>query len=103
MARGSILQNDKVCVFCREVLRLENTTDLHKHHIFGGSRRTTSDKNGFWIWLCADHHDMSDAGIHFNRKMDLCAKRACQRAYEAKHSHEEFMALIGRNYLDVVA
>ena len=92
MAR-SIICNEKRCVKCGTY------SDIHKHHIYGGSRRSTSEKYGFWMYLCADHHDMSDAGIHFNAKFDQKAKAYCQQRFEAKHSHAEFMALIGRNYI----
>jgi hypothetical protein len=31
--------------------------------------------------------------------VDLLLKRLCQAVYEIDHSREEFMELIGRNYL----
>jgi len=41
-------------------------------------------------------------GVHGKEghNIDLWLKRACQRAYEQEYSREEFMELIGRNYLD---
>ena len=51
------------------------------------------------IWCCARHHNMSDEGIHFNKELDLEVKRDFQREYEKTHTREEFMSLIGRNYL----
>jgi hypothetical protein len=42
---------------------------------------------------------MSNDGVHFNRELDLKLKRACQAKYEETHSREEFIALIGRNYI----
>lgn len=89
----SIICNNKCCVKCG------SERDIHKHHIYGGSRRHTSEKHGFWMYLCAAHHNMSDAGIHFDADFDLKAKQYCQRKFEATHSHEEFMAIIGRNYI----
>ena len=38
-------------------------------------------------------------GIHFNKDVDMEVKRECQRRYEENHTREEFMELIGRNYL----
>lgn len=43
---------------------------------------------------------MSDKGIHFDKEFDLKVKRECQREYEKTHTRQEFMSLIGRNYLD---
>lgn len=43
---------------------------------------------------------MSDAGVHFDRALDLYLKREQQREYEKTHSREDFMRLIGKNYQD---
>lgn len=43
---------------------------------------------------------MSDAGVHFNRELDLHLKREQQREYEQTHSRRDFMRLIGKNYLE---
>jgi DNA-directed RNA polymerase len=44
-------------------------------------------------------HNMSDQGIHFNHELDLYWKRKCQAKFEETHSREEFIRLVGRNYL----
>lgn len=90
----SIMQTEKVCYKCKTPL------GLHLHHIYEGANRRISDRNGFTIYLCGKHHNLSNDGIHFNKEYDLCVKRECQRRYEESHSREEFMKLIGRNYLD---
>ena len=89
----SILQTEKVCYITGR------TDNLHKHHIFGGSNRKKSEANGFYVYLIPELHNMSDAGVHFNKKLDMQLKRDCQRKYEETHSREEFMHLIGRNFL----
>lgn len=89
----SILQETKECYITG------STTALHKHHIFAGSRRKTSDKNGFWVWLRWDWHNGADYGVHFNKVLDLKLKQECQEEFEKTHSREEFMRLIGKNYL----
>ena len=91
---NSILQPEKECFITHR------TWGLHKHHIFGGPNRQISEKNGFFIWLIPQLHNMSDEGIHFNKEFDLRVKRLCQAEYEKTHTRDEFMALIGRNYLD---
>ena len=73
--------------------------DLHLHHIFYGSNRKVSDKNGFVVWLCAKHHNMSDEGVHFDKTLDYYIKRKCQIEYEKAHTREEFIELIGKSYL----
>ncbi len=91
----SIMQTEKACYLT------DRTDNLHKHHIFfGHGNRSISDKNGFWVWLTADRHNMTIDSVHHNKALDLMLKIECQKEYEKTHSREEFMALIGRNYLD---
>ena len=91
----SILQNEKECFITHA------THGLHKHHIYPGyGTRQICEREGFYIWLIPPLHNMSDEGIHFNKGFDLYVKRECQRKYEETHTREEFMQLIGRNYLD---
>lgn len=89
----SILQEEHECYITGA------TTGLHKHHIYYGPHRKCSDKNGFWVYLRYDWHNGSNYGVHFNHVLDLRLKQACQEKYEETHSHADFMALIGRNYL----
>lgn len=92
----SIIQNEKKCYFCGA------EHPIHKHHIFAGSNRNRSEENGFVAYVCAYHHNLGGNGkcVHQCREMDLQLKRDCQAKYEEEHSREEFMALIGKNYLD---
>lgn len=91
----SVIQKRKECYVCG------TTYGLHSHHCFEGSyRRKMSEANGFKVWLCAKHHNMSNEGVHFNKDLDLMIKRDCQREYERTHSREDFILLVGRNYLD---
>ena len=89
----SILQNDKACWYTG------TTHDLHKHHIFGGSNRKHSEKYGLWVWLHPDLHNMSDAGVHYDKTKDIELKQIAQTAFEAKYSREEFMRIFGRSWL----
>ena len=90
----SILQHEKECFVTHR------RYGLHKHHIYGGPNRRISEENGFYIYLIPELHNMSDEGIHFNKEFDLRIKRLCQAEFEKTHTRAEFMALIGRNYLD---
>lgn len=75
------------------------TKNLHRHHVYGGSNRKISDKEGFVVDLCFEHHNGSDKGVHFNPKLDLHIKQVFQKEYEKNHTRDEFIKLIGRNYL----
>lgn len=76
------------------------TQTLHKHHIFYGTgNRQLSEQYGMTCMLCANHHNMSDVGVHFNKKNDLAVKRFAQRKFEAEYGHDLFMQVFGRNYL----
>jgi hypothetical protein len=91
----SIMSTDKRCFVCG------STQNIHLHHVFFGTGlRKISDDNGFTCYLCGHHHNQSKIGVHNNRELDLILKRRCQKIYETYHTREEFMQLIGRNYLD---
>jgi hypothetical protein len=91
----SIIQKERRCYLCHR------ESSLHKHHIyFGRGNRTISEKNGFTVFLCAEHHNLGNVCVHNNRELDLMLKRICQRKYEKTHSREQFMKLIGKNYLE---
>lgn len=100
----SILQDWKVCYLTKMVDFPDSMGGkLDKHHVFfGSSDRKISEDNGFWVWLRHDHHiaDAPHDSPHNNRAVDLRLKRDCQRKYEESHTREEFMSLMGRNYLD---
>jgi len=89
----SILQNEKRCYVTGA------HAPLHKHHIYGGGNRLISEKNGFYVWLIPEWHNMSNHGVHFDHEFDLRLKKECQKRFEEKHTRDEFIALIGRNYL----
>lgn len=92
----SILQDEKKCYITGQ------TNNLHLHHIYRGVNRKISDKNGFVVYLAGWLHNQSDEGVHGKngKELDLMLKRHCQMKFEETHSREEFMQLIGRNYLD---
>ena len=75
---------------------------LQKHHIFHGSgKREVSDKNGFWCYLVPEKHLAGLGGLHANpgNGLDRALKCICQREYEKTHTREEFIRLIGKNYI----
>ena len=92
----SILQSQKVCYLTG------STYNLHRHHIYAGSRRQISEREGFWVWLTGYYHNQSNEGVHGKdgHALDLWLKQECQRKYEETHSREEWMAIMHKNYLD---
>ncbi len=89
----SIISNTKECLICK------NPT-VHKHHIYyGTANRKKSEAYGCWCYLCPWHHNLSNAGVHFNKALDLKLKKHCQLKFEEKYSREEFIAIFGKNYL----
>lgn len=89
----SIIQDKKECYFCH------TTQNLHDHHIYFGKNRKISEQNGFKVWVCAKHHNMSIDSVHENHIKDIYLKQLCQSVYEQTHTRHEFMVLIGKNYL----
>lgn len=91
----SILQNKK------ESYISGKTYDLEEHHIFfGTANRRISEKQGFKVWLTAEEH-RGTYGVHgkLGKKLDLKLKQEVQRKYEETHTRNEFIKLIGKNYL----
>ena len=92
----SIMQSEKVCYVTG------STYNLHKHHIYAGGRRQISEREGFWVYLTGSLHNQSNDGVHGKNGhyLDMKLKQVCQRKYEETHSREDFLRLIGKNYLD---
>lgn len=91
----SIIQSKKKCFICSK------QTGLHDHHIyFGVAKRPISEKHGFKVWLCYEHHEGA-YGVHGSKghELDIFLKQTCQKKYEETHSRNEFIALIGKNYI----
>lgn len=91
----SVLQTNKQCLVCG------SSANLHCHHvIFGRGNRKKSEKYGYKVWLCAHHHNMSDEGVHFNKKLDLALKCMAQKHFESNHgSRTDFIHEFGKSWL----
>lgn len=70
-----------------------------EHHIFGGANRRNSEINGFKAFLCRSCHTGTPNGVHHNRKNNDMLKAVCQAEFEKTHTRQEFMDIIGKNYL----
>lgn len=92
----SILQSEKRCYVCG----LYN--EVEEHHIFFGSaNRKISEKYGFKVYLCGEHH-RGMIGVHgkLGHSLNLRLKMDAEKRFIAKgNTKEEFVRLIGKNYL----
>lgn len=87
------MQNGERCYFCGSRLNLE------RHHVLGGvANRPLSEQYGLWVYLCHNCHTGTD-GAQYNRERNQSLKRLAQIAFEARHSHEEWMQVFRKNYL----
>lgn len=103
----SIIQDTKECWLCR--IRAGEAgyydglphTGLHKHHVmFGTGSRKLSEHYGLWVWLCVAHHEYGPEAVHSNRKVRVMLCQEAQRVFEQKYSHEKYMEVFGKNWLD---
>lgn len=89
----SAIQKEKECWVCG------TTQNLHSHHIFPGySRRTLSEKRGFKVYLCMNHHN--EAHKYTNTGFSLYLKMLCQEYYEDNYgTREDFIREFGKSRL----
>lgn len=74
---------------------------LHTHEVFfGTANRKKSIEYGLYVKLCPEHHNMGNKCVHNNKLMDLELKKAGQKVFEEMYSHEKFMSIFHKNYLD---
>lgn len=96
MKRFSIVHDlsAKTCIVCGA------TRNIHIHEVFyGAGRRPLSIKYGCCVCLCARHHNMSNAGVHFNKALDLKLKEYTQRRFNEVYPELDFLKIFGKNYL----
>lgn len=95
MRGPSLYGDERACIIC-------GSPYVHLHHIYGGSgRRSVSDREGCWAYLCPAHHNMSSSGVHFDRDLDLRLKEDCERRWCDRNgkTKDDFRAVFGINYL----
>lgn len=77
--------NFKKCYYCGK------TGKMDKHEVYGGANRIRSMQNGLVVPLCR--------ACHSNEMILNKLKIKCQKIYEQEHTREEFIQLIGKNYI----
>lgn len=70
----------------------------HHHIYFGTANRKQSDKYGYIVPLCSEHHREGKYSAHRNRELDLMLKRQAQALFEEDHTRQEFIQTFGRSY-----
>jgi hypothetical protein len=72
---------------------------LEEHHIFGGSRRKSSERYGLKVKLCEKHHRSSPDGVHFNAALMDLLHQLGQKKFKEQYPNENFIQIFGKNYL----
>lgn len=93
----SIIKNSRSCFFCG------SETGLEQHHaMHGTANRKLADKDGLWVWLCAECH-RGNYGVHgyHGHDMDVALKKAAEYAWitTTGKTVEDWIARYGKNYL----
>ena len=98
MDREKLLENPtwdagRECVVC-------GSPYVQMHHVICGvSNRKVSDRHGYVIPLCYEHH-LGGNGIHRNRGMQMYWMELAQQHYELyKGTREDFRREFGKSYL----
>lgn len=90
--KSAIVDDMSVCWVCKK-------PHPHIHHIYEGINRQISDRYGYIIPLCMEHHTGA-IGVHFNKGMELYLKRMAQEHFEEHHgTREDFIKVFGKSYL----
>ena len=103
----SIMQPEKdFCYVCSEAYkRYYWADDLEEHHIFPGNNRNNSEKYGLKVYLCPEHHQFGEDAVHRNPNegYDLLLKQIGQARFQQVHKDLDFIAIFGKNYLNIGA
>lgn len=99
--KSIVIQPEGTCYLCM-IMNNDRSykTDLHRHHVYFGKNHRISEEQGFTVRLCMAHHLTGSYAVHKNKGIDNMLRKELQREYEKKHSREEFMMLIGENYME---
>jgi hypothetical protein len=86
--------SDDYCIIC-------GTPYAALHEIYFGKNSQISKEYGFQVRLCINHHTGMN-GVHgkWGHRLDGMLKEAAQRKFEETHTRDEFMNIIGRNYIE---
>lgn len=95
--------SEGTCYLCKRLGDYSRKSRLEEHHVFGGNpNREHSEHYGLKVRLCVEHHRLGVDAVHGkNGKQNMMLlHEEGQRAFERTHTHEEFMRVFSRNYLE---
>ena len=94
-------EKDGTCYLCRKLEHCyEPRKNVEEHHAFPGDPwRQISESLGFKVYLCPEHHRTGPAAVHNDPEMLRLIQRDVQEEYEQTHTREEWMSIMGKNYL----
>lgn len=101
--KKSILQEkDGTCYLCRKLYgNYQRYPSVHKHHVYPGVLRSVSEREGFIVYLCPEHHNMSPESVHADQRLMREIQMDCQKKYEETHTRQQFRDLMyNRSYLE---
>ena len=81
-----------------EVCKMAPAVTTHEVY-YGTANRKISIKNGFQVKICPRCHDAAHYKIDLVTDVNKVLRKQFQREYEKNHSRQEFIKLIGQNYL----
>lgn len=88
--RKSILTDDlSKCFICGK-----SPVDIHE--IYGAGNRKMSMRNNFCVPLCRQCHQLATLNYGLNMRL----KMICQEKFEETATREDFIKLVGKNYLE---
>lgn len=90
------------CYLCKRLLGIDTPAACREeHHVMHGmANRKLSEHYGLKVYLCPYHHRTGPGAVHTCKQTDLYLKQDAQRAFKQKYSHERWMKVFGRNYLE---
>lgn len=88
----SIIQDKKECLVC-------GSWNVEEHCIFS-NKKELSDKYGLKVWLCPTHLNLiKNSNNGKKHKLGNELDKLGQKAFEWKHTRNEFVNLFDKNYL----
>lgn len=92
LLQGDIPDGEEVCY----ITGIKRHCDFH--HVMNGAFKKKSEKYGCWVWLTPHQHYLLHNTKDGKRLMKEL-KTECQKEFEKRYSHEEWMHEFKKNYL----
>ena len=73
---------------------------LEENHVLYGNDHAFAEAEGLKVNLCLRHHRNSPVAVHDNMELAELLMPIAQEIWERKHTREEWMLHVKKNYLD---